>query len=428
MNKMQQQIYSVWQVNAYIHTKFEADPRLRLISIKGELSNVKYHSAGHIYFTLKDSKSAIAGVMFSSNRRGLSLQLKEGLEVVVSGSISSYERDGRYQIYAVKITATGAGELYERYERLRCELEEMGMFDASYKQSIPAFVKTLGVVTAPTGAAVRDIINVSKRRYPGVQIILYPAKVQGEGSAQSVCEGIQVLDQAGVDCIIVGRGGGAIEDLWAFNEECVARAIFECRTPIISGVGHETDTTIADWVADLRAPTPSAAAELAVFDYIAYQRRCKELKEALFQLMNRRLTAAKNKRMLLEKTLQTKNPGNNLKENRMRLIRLSDRLEGAIEKRLEREKQRLSGLSPRFDKAMNDKLSARKHALAVYAANLEGLSPLLKLSQGYSLTESEGGQVLSTVKRVKSGDNIKVHVRDGEIRARVTDTVYIDRG
>lgn len=259
-------VYSVGQVNTYIKNMFTQDFLLNKIYIKGEVSNCKYHTSGHIYFSLKDETGAMACVMFAGSRKGLAFQMKNGDKVIVGGSVNVYERDGKYQLYAKEITLEGAGLLYERYLALKRELEEMGMFAQDYKQPIPKHIRTLGVVTAPTGAAVQDIRNVAGRRNPYVQIILYPALVQGEGAKESIVKGIQMLDDYGVDVMIVGRGGGSIEDLWAFNEEEVARAIFNCKTPVISAVGHETDTTIADLVADLRAPTPSAAAELAVGD------------------------------------------------------------------------------------------------------------------------------------------------------------------
>ena len=260
-------IYSVGQVNRYVKNMFTQDFVLQKVYVKGEVSNCKYHPSGHIYFSLKDETGVLSCVMFAGQRRGLAFRMKNGDKVVAGGSVDVYERDGRYQLYAREITLEGAGALYERFLALKEELEEMGMFAQEYKQPIPHFIHRLGVVTAPAGAAVQDIRNISLRRNPYLQLILYPALVQGEGAADSIVQGIRMLDQVGVDVIIVGRGGGSIEDLWAFNEEKVARAIFECNTPVISAVGHETDFTIADFVADMRAPTPSAAAELAVDDF-----------------------------------------------------------------------------------------------------------------------------------------------------------------
>ena len=250
-----QNIYTVGQVNSYIKNMFSQDFLLQSLFVKGEVSNCKYHSSGHIYFTLKDGKGTISCVMFAGNRSGLAFRLAEGMQVIVQGTVDVYERDGKYQLYARSITRDGDGALYEKYEQLKRELEERGMFAPEYKKAIPPYIRTLGVVTAPTGAAVRDIINIATRRNPYVQIILYPAIVQGDGAAESIIRGIHALQKQKVDVMIVGRGGGSIEDLWCFNEESVAEAVFDCEIPIISAVGHETDTTIIDYVADLRAPT-----------------------------------------------------------------------------------------------------------------------------------------------------------------------------
>ena len=285
---MMKNVYSVGQVNTYIKNMFAQDFMMQRISVKGEVSNCKYHSSGHIYFTLKDAVGTIGAIMFAGNRRGLAFPMKEGDQVIVTGSREVYERDGKYQLYAREIALDGAGNLYLKFEALKRELEEMGMFAPEYKKPIPKYIRRLGIVTAPTGAAVQDIRNIAKRRNPYVQLILYPALVQGDGAVNSIINGIHALDALGVDVIIVGRGGGSIEDLWAFNEEEVARAIFECETPVISAVGHETDTTIADYVADMRAPTPSAAAELAVFDYQAALERQQRLQAQMERCLKQR--------------------------------------------------------------------------------------------------------------------------------------------
>jgi len=443
-------VYTVGEVNSYIHSVFEKDARLRRISVKGELSNVKYHSSGHIYFTLKDDTSAIAGVMFSSNARSLDFRLTEGKAVTIIGSIGTYERDGKYQIYALSAKPSGDGELYEKYEKLKKELEEMGMFAPSYKQPIPAYVKTLGVVTAATGAAVRDIIKVSTRRFPYIQIVLYPAKVQGEGAAESICAGIRALERYGVDCMIVGRGGGSIEDLWAFNEEIVARTIFDCSIPVISAVGHETDTTIADWVADLRAATPSAAAEMAVFDYYAFKENCVSMQHALEQRMQQKIARYRVIRDKYASQLEVKNPVSVLRQEKIRCDMLYDKLSVHMKRKIDDARRRNESypatLRRLFDgrldgaKRKNEsypaelrrlfegRLKDRKQKAALLVARLEGLSPLLKLSQGYSLTENEAGQVVSSIERVRVDDAITVHVLDGDIKARVTDVEGQDYG
>lgn len=272
------EIYSVSAVNQYIRQMFESDYALNRIYVKGEISNCKYHTSGHIYFTLKDKGSAIACVMFASARRGLTFRLTEGQQVIVLGSIRVYERDGKYQLYANEIVADGVGFLYQQFDLLKKKLEAEGIFDAAHKKPIPAFAKSIGIVTAKTGAALQDMIHVTTRRNPFIQLVLVvPAKVQGDGAAKSIVRAIKMLDDYGVDVIIAGRGGGSIEDLWAFNEEIVARAIYACHTPVISAVGHETDYTIADYAADLRAPTPSAAAELACVDMLGMLARLDEI-------------------------------------------------------------------------------------------------------------------------------------------------------
>ncbi len=307
---MNKNAYSVTQVNGYIKNMFAQDFMLKNICVKGEVSNCKYHPSGHIYFTLKDEKAAISGVMFAGNRNrgGLKFKMQEGDKVAVTGSVEVYERDGRYQLYAKEITKDGAGDLFLKFEALKQELSEMGMFAEEYKKPIPKYIKTLGVVTAQTGAAVQDIRNISARRNPYVQVILYPAQVQGEGAAASIVKGIQALEHYGVDTMIVGRGGGSIEDLWAFNEEIVARAIFECQVPVISAVGHETDFTIADFVADLRAPTPSAGAELAVYDIFELQGRMSGIRQGLNHAMEYQWNVNRNRYQDLLRKIQEKSP------------------------------------------------------------------------------------------------------------------------
>ncbi len=390
-------VYTVKQVNLYIKNMFTQDFMLNRIYVKGEVSNCKYHASGHIYFSLKDESGTIACIMFASARSGLSFRMREGQKVVVLGSVNVYERDGKYQLYANEIILEGAGLLYEKFEALKQELEEMGMFAEEYKQPIPKFAKTVGIVTAPTGAAVRDIIQIASRRNPYVQLILYPALVQGEGAADSIVRGIRMLEKQNVDVMIVGRGGGSIEDLWAFNEEKVARAIFECRVPVISAVGHETDTLISDYVADLRAPTPSAAAELAVYDH----RQVSEQMEAFLSRMRRqmRLKTMLERRRLeqLELRLKHTHPQQKLNENRQILQELENRLRDRMQMLLEEN----------------------KHRLAIYTEQIDGLSPLKKLSQGYSYTELADGENVRSVKQVKGGQEISVYVTDGKIKARI---------
>ena len=390
-------IFSVGQINRYVKNMFTQDFILQKIYVKGEVSNCKYHTSGHIYFSLKDETGVLSCVMFAGHRRGLAFRMKDGDRVVVGGAVDVYERDGRYQLYAKEISLEGAGALYERFLALKTELEEMGMFAQEYKQPIPAFIHRLGVVTAPTGAAVQDIRNISLRRDPYLQIILYPALVQGEGAADSIVRGIHMLDQAEVDVIIVGRGGGSIEDLWAFNEEKVARAIFECRTPIISAVGHETDFTIADFVADLRAPTPSAAAELTVADFRQILQNIAGLRDRMQKAMQRMAELGRAQLMQYQMRFQYLNPEAKLRDNR----------------------QRLADLDELLRRAMKNRIAEERHMLGIYLERYRGLSPLYKLNQGYSfVSDREGNGIIST-KQVHSGDLLEISVTDGVIEAEV---------
>lgn len=393
-------IYSVGQVNRYVRNMFTQDYILKKIYVKGEVSNCKYHPSGHIYFSLKDETGLLSCVMFAGQRRGLAFRMKDGDRVVVGGAVDVYERDGRYQMYAREITLEGAGALYERFLALKAELEEMGMFAPEYKQPIPRFIQKLGVVTAPSGAVVQDIRNISLRRNPYLQIILYPALVQGDGAADSIVQGIRMLDGAGVDTIIVGRGGGSIEDLWAFNEEKVARAIFECRTPIISAVGHETDFTIADFAADLRAPTPSAAAELAVDDFAQVMHTLDNYRERFRRDMRERIEYQKVRLEQYKLRLKYLSPESRLRDNRQILADYDDALRSA----------------------MKNKLQQYRHRLGIYLERYQGMSPLAKLNQGYSFVADQDGRGITSVEQVKPGDRVEISVTDGVIRAEVFDS------
>lgn len=390
-------VYTVAQVNSYIKNMFTQDFLLQSILVKGEVSNCKYHSSGHIYFTLKDAKGAIACVMFAGNRSGLKFHMREGQQVVVAGTVDVYERDGKYQLYAREIILDGAGLLYERFEQLKRELEDRGLFAPEYKRPIPRFINRLGVVTAPTGAAVRDIINIVRRRNPYVQIILYPAVVQGDQAPQSIVNGIRALEQAGVDVMIVGRGGGSIEDLWAFNEEIVAQAIFDCSIPIISAVGHETDTTIADYVADLRAPTPSAGAELAVYDFGLADAQLKELEAGITRRMKQKIRTARMRLEHDQTRLRYLSPMGQIREKRSWLCQMEERLQDRMQRQIQ----------------MN------RYTLSLYVEKLKGLSPLEKLNQGFSHVADGQGRTVTDVDRVQPGELLTIHVKNGRITAEV---------
>lgn len=393
-----QSVYSVKQVNAYIKNMFTQDFMLNRIYVKGEVSNCKYHTSGHIYFSLKDDSGNLACVMFAGNRSGLGFRLQNGQSVIVLGSVSVYERDGKYQLYAREIVLDGIGRLYEKFQALKQELEEMGMFAPEYKQKIPSFAKRIGIVTAPTGAAIRDIMNISYRRNPYVELILYPALVQGEGAAESIVKGIRLLDELHLDVMIVGRGGGSVEDLWAFNEEAVARAIFACQTPVISAVGHETDFTIADYVADLRAPTPSAAAELAVADLAGILDQMNQMKRRLRLQMESRMNLERKRAENLKLRLGYASPQYRIREERQRLAENEDQLR-------------------RF---MDLVRKNKRHQLMLYIERMKGVSPLNRLNQGYSYTADQEGKAVTSISQVKEKDSLEIYVTDGIILAEVT--------
>ena len=394
---MKQNVYSVGQVNQYIKNMFAQDFLLERILVRGEVSNCKYHASGHIYCTLKDAVGAIACVMFAGNRRGLTFRMKEGDNVIVSGSVQVYERDGKYQLYAKQITLDGVGERYVRLEQLKRELAEMGMFAQEYKQPIPAYPRTIGIVTAPTGAAIRDIQTIAHRRNPTVQLILYPALVQGDGAVASIINGIHAMEQLGVDVMIVGRGGGSIEDLWAFNEEAVGRAVFDCPVPVISAVGHETDTTLIDYVADLRAPTPSAAAELAVWKLDTAQAYIDEMQFRMERQMQQQLALLRSRVQALALRIKYASPQNQLNMRR----------------------QYITDLEERMTQRMEQLLHDARHRMQLLAQRMESGSPLRKLSAGYSLVTDEDGNVVNDFERIETGMRLTLHMLDGDVKTRV---------
>ncbi|MDO4804221.1 MAG: exodeoxyribonuclease VII large subunit [Lachnospiraceae bacterium] len=437
-------IYSVGQVNRYIRGMFRQDILLQGIMVRGEVSNVKYHSSGHIYFSLKDQTGTLQCILFASYRRGLSFPMKNGDNVVCSGSVDVYEKGGSYQLYVREIRLEGTGLLYQKFIELKKELEEMGMFDRRYKKPVPKYAMRVGVVTAPTGAAIRDIQNISARRNPYVQIYLYPALVQGDGAAASIVRGIRTLDAFGVDVMIVGRGGGSIEDLWAFNEEEVARAVFACKTPIISAVGHETDTTIIDYVADLRAPTPSAAAELAVFDYGKFLTDMEMFHAAMNRSMGRRLVAVRGsleryrlvlanapKKRLVEAKgslryysarLAARSPSSLINERRRFLADSQVVMEEAVARKIRNLRQQLERHSSELSREEMAILHDRKLKFGALIGRFQGLNPLDRLRQGYSYVCDTEGNNVRRIGDVGPGDEIRVVVTDGSILAEVRET------
>ncbi len=416
-------VYSVSQINRYIRNMFAEDYFLHSVLVRGEVSNCKYHSSGHIYFTLKDASGTLSCVMFAGRRRGLSFRMQEGDQVIAAGTVDVYERDGRYQLYADRIIQDGAGLLNASYEQLKRKLEESGMFDEMYKKPIPRYIKTLGVVTAPTGAAVQDIINISLRRDPYLQIYLYPAIVQGSEAAESICEGIRRLDEFGVDVIIIGRGGGSLEDLWAFNEEIVAEAVFACKTPIISAVGHETDTVISDYVADLRAPTPSAAAELAVFSYDQFCRDLERYADRLTGNMISRLGSLRAETESMRRELVHLSPEARIRDRRAHTAQYREKLIFAMEKKI-RDLRLRADRAERLQNRMDRKLAQAQNKMKLYAANLEQRSPLAKLSGGYGFVTDVRGRAVTSAGAVNAGDLVHIQLQDGRIDATADHVEY----
>ena len=394
-----EQVYTVSQVNSYIKSIIAREYVLGSIIIRGEISNCKYHSSGHIYFTLKDAGSRIACVMFAGSRRSLTFTLADGMSVLASGSIGVYERDGKYQLYVSSIVKDGVGILYDRLEKLKEKLSKEGLFNDIHKKPVPFYSDVVGIVTASTGAAVRDIVNIAKRRNPYVKLILYPVHVQGDEAAEEIAHAIAELDKLSPDVIIVGRGGGSFEDLFAFNEEVVVRAVYECKTPIISAVGHEVDTALSDYAADLRAPTPSAAAELAVCEIDSVFDKIEDYKRTLVRLMEKKLEFSRSKLEFYETHMKYHRPDETLRQKRQFVSDMWDRLDGIISLTLERRKTKLMALS--------DKLNV--------------LSPLNRLSGGYAYVTDENGAPLKSISKVKSGDDVIINISDGKIITTVNE-------
>jgi len=399
MRNDMEEVRTVSQINLYIKNMFVRDYSLQRVMVKGEISNCKYHSSGHIYFTIKDRASQLSCVMFASNTKNLDFRMQEGQSVVVYGSISVYERDGKYQLYAVGVRQEGAGQLYEEYEKLKKRLLSEGLFDNSRKKEIPKYAKKIGVVTAQTGAVIQDICNVSHRRNPYVQILLYPAKVQGEDAHLTIIRGLQYFETTDVDTVIIGRGGGSIEDLWAFNCEELAYAIAGCKKPIISAVGHETDTTIADYVADLRAPTPSAAAEIAVYAYRELEIGLREYQYTLNRQMENTVQICRMRLNHYETVLSHASPQDLLKQKRLHLADYEDKMGYLIEQ----------------------KIVSAKHQLALYVEELKGLSPLYKLQGGYSYVADMDGNHVRSVEKLQKGQELRLSMMDGQALVLVED-------
>jgi exodeoxyribonuclease VII large subunit len=416
----EQRYLTVTALTKYIKYKFDQDAHLKNVLLKGEISNFKHHSRGHFYFTLKDDQAQISAIMFAGNAKSVPFTPEHGMSVLVEGYISVYEASGNYQIYVKSMAQDGIGNLYLAYEKLKQKLEQEGLFDARHKRPIPAFPKTIAVLTSPTGAAVRDIIHIVNRRYPLARIIVYPTLVQGEYAKDSIVNQLAKVEQDGfADVILLGRGGGSIEDLWPFNEEAVAYAIFRCKIPIISAVGHETDFTISDFVADLRAPTPSGAAELAVPSQIELSNHLRQLQDQMRRALEGLLERRTDRLRRLEDSIVFRDPMRLFERRIRRLDHLDDSLRllhpGA---RLKQAKKDLSMWTNRLQETYRTRLTEKRNEHAMLVHQLELINPLSLMKKGYSVTRSKQ-RIVTSVAQVETGDAITVQLQDGSLEATV---------
>ena len=416
---MEKSVYSVKQLNSYIKNTLENDPFLMNITVQGEVGNCNYNRSGHIYFSIKENTDVINCVMFKGQASKLKFRIEPGQQIVIKGRIGVYEAQGKYQLYANEIEPAGLGDLYKKYEKLKAELEERGLFAEMYKKPIPKYSLKIGVATSETGAVINDIINVTTRRNKYVQLYLKPTMVQGELAAQSIVNSIKYLDELDLDLIIVGRGGGSLEDLWCFNEEIVAQAIFDCNTPVISAVGHETDFSISDFVADLRAPTPSAAAEIAVFEFDEFINNLDRYKSVLRGVIDTKLESYKNKIEVYESKIEKHSPMARLTTYKQLISEYRDKLSYSFSNRFAQTKRLIPDYKNNLKKCFDEKFTKRKHSLQLFIEKLEGLSPLEKISRGFAYVSGVDGPIVST-KDVDVGDDISLIIKDGKIDAKVS--------
>ncbi|MBM7620973.1 exodeoxyribonuclease VII large subunit [Bacillus tianshenii] len=434
---------TVTALTKYIKRKFDVDPHLQDVWLKGEISNFKQHSRGHMYFTLKDQNARLQVVMFAGQNRSLAFKPEEGMKVLVRGELTVYEANGSYQMYIKEMQPDGVGSLYLAYEELKKKLSGEGLFSTEYKKPLPKYPKTVGVITSPTGAAVRDIITTLKRRYPLTRIVVIPALVQGNNAAPSIVKAIRQAHQiGGMDVLIAGRGGGSIEELWAFNEEIVAREIFASKIPIISAVGHETDFTIADFVADMRAPTPTAAAELAVPHINELMERLSDRKFRLHHSSNKLMQGYKDRLTALQKSYAFRFPKNLYVQKEQELDRMMDDLETAMKrlvekkrdkqlqvssllernhprKQIESEMNSLKQQTKMLTQYMQQALQKKQWEFKNQLTKIDGLSPLKIMSRGYSVAYASSGEIVKSKEQVKVGDTVKVNLQDGTLDCEV---------
>lgn len=417
-------VYSVTRLNNEIKDLLDAVPGYRNLLVQGELSNYKAHSSGHHYMTLKDEGASINAVMFRSDALRLKFRLENGMKVIVRARVSSFPRTGQVQLYISEVIPDGAGALNLAFEQLKRKLQAEGLFDPAHKKPIPACPQRIALVTSPTGAAVRDMIRILGRRWPLAKVTLYPAQVQGQGAAESIARALMLANAVGeADVILCGRGGGSMEDLWAFNEEVVARAIYDSDIPVISAVGHEPDVTIADFVADLRAPTPSGAAELAVPDRAEYALSVRTLDTRLRTAAHKQIEVWRQRLTTLQERLELRTPANYIAEKRLLLDQMTDRLCAALPARLTREEQKLTVLRQRLLAAGQGGLHKRRLRFAQTVATLDAISPLRVLARGYAVaTRGKRGAVVTDAAALKAGDTLHIRFAKGAANCRVTDT------
>lgn len=417
-------VYSVTRLNNEIKDLLDAVPGYRNLLVQGEISNYKAHSSGHHYMTLKDEGASINAVMFRSDALRLKFRLENGMKVIVRARVSSFPRTGQVQLYISEVIPDGAGALSLAFEQLKRKLQAEGLFDPAHKKPIPTCPQRIALVTSPTGAAVRDMIRILGRRWPLAKVTLYPAQVQGQGAAESIARALMLANAVGeTDVILCGRGGGSMEDLWAFNEEVVARAIYDSDIPVISAVGHEPDVTIADFVADLRAPTPSGAAELAVPDRAEYALSVRTLDTRLRTAAHKQIEARRQRLTTLQERLELRTPANYIAEKRLLLDQMTDRLCAALPARLTREEQKLTVLRQRLLTAGQGGLHKRRLRFAQTVATLDAISPLRVLVRGYAVaTRGKRGAVVADAATLKAGDTLHIRFAKGAANCRVTDT------
>ena len=418
---------TVSRLNSYVRGILWEDMNLHGVKVRGEISNCTYATSGHIYFTLKDAGASVRCLMFRSKAAGLSFRLRDGMAVIVTGDADLYEAGGQYQLKVSAAQKDGTGILYERYEQLKARLKQEGLFEEAHKKPLPAYPSTVGIVTARTGKAIHDIVTNATRRNPWIQLVFCPASVQGEGAAATLIRGIRALEAYGVDVIIIGRGGGSIEELWEFNNERLARTVFDCSVPVISAVGHDSDTTIIDYVADRVASTPTAAAELAVPDMVKIAAYLDQMRGRLDGIMEAQTAGAKAQAAHLAAQLRALSPGRVLQDRRQALATAGKRMQVMMEHRLSDSKQSLLDQENSLARLMRQRTEDSRNKNALYAQKLHGLSPLRQLERGYAYVSDEAGHGVSSISQVSGGAALQIEMTDGRIRAAVEEIIPVSR-